>query len=271
MVSFPPCKINLGLNVVSKRPDGYHEIITCFYPVPWTDVLEIVPARDFSFAASGMPIPGAAADNLCVRAYELLKKDFRIKPVAIHLHKLVPIGAGLGGGSADGAHTLKILNDLFQLSIPLAKLQEYAAMLGSDCVFFTGDDPMLGTGRGEILTSIDVSLKGKFLVIVKPEVHISTAEAFSGITPRSPATDLRINLETRPVSEWKELIRNDFEENIFTRFPVIDALHKKLYALGAEYASMSGSGSAVFGIFGGQVDLKKEFESDVIYWSAVLD
>jgi 4-diphosphocytidyl-2-C-methyl-D-erythritol kinase len=156
MVSFPPCKINLGLNVISKRPDGFHDITTCFYPVPWNDVLEVVPSARFSFAASGDPVPGAAADNLCVRAYEMLQKDFRLKPVAIHLHKVVPIGSGLGGGSSDGAHTLRLLNDIFGLSLTDTQLQEYAARLGSDCAFFIQEKPMLGQGRGEILSNINL-------------------------------------------------------------------------------------------------------------------
>lgn len=270
MVSFPPCKINLGLNVIRKRADGFHDLSTCFYPVPWTDVLEIVPSKDFTFSATGIPVPGPAADNLCVRAYELLKKDFHLKPVAIHLIKNVPIGAGLGGGSSDGAYALRILNEIFELSLSAERLREYAAMLGSDCAFFTENQPMMGGGRGEILSAIDVSLKGKFLIITKPEVQISTADAFSAIAPHEPAHDLRIVLENHPMSEWKDLLTNDFEKHLFTRFPVISALKQKLYAFGATYASMSGSGSAVFGLFEKETDLKKEFDS-VQYWSGYLD
>ncbi|MDQ2656458.1 MAG: 4-(cytidine 5'-diphospho)-2-C-methyl-D-erythritol kinase [Bacteroidota bacterium] len=271
MVSFPPCKINLGLNIVGKRPDGFHDLATCFYPVPWTDMLEIVPAKRFSFAASGTPVPGAAEDNLCVRAYELLKGEFTLKPVAIHLHKIIPIGAGLGGGSADGAYTLNILNELFHLNLSVARLREYAAILGSDCAFFIEGRPAIATGRGEVLADTSLSLKGKFLVIVKPEVHISTAEAFSEIVPRSPAHDLRTSLENQPIESWKDVLRNDFEEYVFKQFPVIDAIHTKLYALGASYASLSGSGSAVFGIFTDPVDLMQEFDSDLTYWSGHLD
>jgi 4-diphosphocytidyl-2-C-methyl-D-erythritol kinase len=270
MVSFPPCKINLGLNVISKRPDGFHDITTCFYPVPWNDVLEVVPSARFSFAASGDPVPGAAADNLCVRAYEMLQKDFRLKPVAIHLHKVVPIGSGLGGGSSDGAHTLRLLNDIFGLSLTDTQLQEYAARLGSDCAFFIRDKPMLGQGRGEILSDINLSLKGTWVVIVKPEVHISTAEAFAGIKPKSPAADLRATLERHPVTAWKNMLHNDFEDLLFAKFPVMDALKKKLYAFGADYASLSGSGSAVFGLFKTEPNLQKEFES-VTYWTGVLN
>jgi 4-diphosphocytidyl-2-C-methyl-D-erythritol kinase len=270
MVLFPPCKINLGLNVIRRRSDGFHELSTCFYPVLWTDALEIVPAKDFSFSASGILVPGAAADNLCVRAYELLKKDFRIGPVAMHLMKNIPIGAGLGGGSADGAYALRILNDIFKLSLSAEQLRSYAAMLGSDCAFFIESRPMIGTGRGEILSDVKLSLKGKFLVIVKPEVQISTADAFAGISPHEPSIDVRTIVETHPLAAWKDVLVNDFEDKIFKRFPVITALKQKLYAFGAVYASMTGSGSAVYGIFDEQVDSAKEFES-VQYWSGVLE
>lgn len=270
MVSFPPSKINLGLQITGKRTDGYHDIVTCFYPVPWHDVLEIVPAKDFAFSASGNPVPGAAADNLCVRAYELLKKEYRLKPVTIHLLKTIPTGAGLGGGSSDGAHTLRILNQLFTLSISDEKLKQYAGLLGSDCPFFLENTPMLGTGRGEILSPVAVSLKGRFLIIVKPEVHVSTAEAYAGVTPHPPSSDLRSVLEDHALSEWKSLLKNDFERPLFEQFPIIEALQQKFYAFGAIYASMSGSGSSVYGIFDEAIDLKKEFES-VTYWSGYLD
>jgi 4-diphosphocytidyl-2-C-methyl-D-erythritol kinase len=270
MVSFPPCKINLGLHILGKRPDGFHNISTCFYPVPWYDVLDIVAAKDFSFSLSGDPVPGDAMDNLCVRAYAILKEDYNLKPVAMHLLKIIPIGAGLGGGSSDAAHTLRSLNQLFDLSLSLEKMKEYAARLGSDCAFFIGDKAMMGTGRGEILSEVVLSLKGKYLVIVKPEEHISTAKAFVNVKPRDPAIDLREILEKHAMREWKELLKNDFEDVLSGRFPILSALKQKLYALGAGYACMSGSGSAVFGIFEKAVDLKKEFES-LTYWSGFLD
>jgi 4-diphosphocytidyl-2-C-methyl-D-erythritol kinase len=269
MVSFPPCKINLGLNVLGKRPDGYHNIISCFYPVPWHDVLDIVPAKNFSFSVSGIPVPGAAVDNLCVRAYELLKKARGIPPVAIYLLKVIPIGAGLGGGSADGSFTLRSLNEIFDLSLSHEQLAEYAATLGSDCAFFVENKAVMASGRGEILSDVSLSLKGKFLVIVKPEVHISTARAFASIAPRNPDTDLREIVETRAIEEWKSLLTNDFEKVLFKQYPIVEALQQKMYAFGAAYASMSGSGSSVFGIFRNFVDLKKEFET-VEYWSGYL-
>lgn len=270
MVSFPLCKINLGLNVINKRPDGFHDIATCFYPVPWNDVLEVVPAKDFTFQASGDPIPGTAADNLCVRAYELLKKDFKIGPVSMHLLKVIPTGAGLGGGSSNGAFALRLLNDVFNLALTDERLEEYASRLGSDCAFFIQAKPAIGTGRGEILSPANVSLKGKFLVIIKPEVNISTAQAYSEIVPQVPNEAVRSIVENRDVNEWKQLLRNDFEPSIFRRFPVIEAIHTKLYAFGANYASMSGSGSAVYGIFDREVELKNEF-ADMRYWSGYLD
>lgn len=270
MVSFPPCKINLGLQVTGKRPDGYHNIETCFYPVPWTDVLEIVPAKDFSFSVSGDPVPGSSVDNLCVRGYELLKREFHLKPVAIHLHKCIPIGAGLGGGSADGAYTLKTVNDIFNLSLTPERLKSFAARLGSDCPFFIENKPAIGSGRGEQLSEIDLSLKGMYLIIVKPEAQISTAAAYAGVTPHLPSANLREIVGRYPPEKWRGLLKNDFEDHLFKQFPIIEALQQKLYALGATYASMSGSGSAVFGIFDHTTDLKKEFET-FTYWSGYLD
>ena len=269
MVSFPPCKINLGLNVINKRPDGYHEIATCFYPVPWNDILEIVSAKDFTFSASGDPIPGAAADNLCVRAYELLKRDFQISPVSMHLMKVIPTSAGLGGGSSDGAFVLRLLNELFNLALTTERLEKYASQLGSDCAFFIQARPAIGTGRGEILAAANVSLKDKFAVIIKPEVNISTAEAYSEIVPHAPAYDVRSVVENHPLNEWRKMLKNDFESSIFRRFPVIEAIHTKLYAFGAQYASMSGSGSAVYGLFDSEVNLRNEF-ADMRYWSGYL-
>lgn len=269
MITFPPCKINLGLNIISKRPDGFHNILTCFYPVPWNDVLEIIPAKDFTFDISGMLVPGAVKDNLCYKAYEILKRDFDLPPVAIHLHKILPIGAGLGGGSADAALTLRTLNHLFDLRLSQEILKEYAARLGSDCAFFVEEKPLIGSGRGEVLTDTTLTLKNKFLVIVIPEVQISTAEAYSKISPH-PESDLKRILENHPLQEWRGLLKNDFQDALYKLFPVMEAIHQKLYALGADYASMSGSGSSVFGIFENPVDSKKEFEG-FTYWSGNLN
>jgi 4-diphosphocytidyl-2-C-methyl-D-erythritol kinase len=235
VVAFPPCKINLGLNVIRKRADNYHDIETCFYPVPWTDILEVIRSDKFEFTVTGNIIPGNTDDNLCVRAYRLLKTP----PVKIHLHKIIPTGAGLGGGSSDAAWTLRLLNDVFELGLTKDELKRYASQLGSDCPFFIEDGPMIGKGRGEILTKTDMTLKDKFVVIVKPDVHVSTAEAYGGVVPKESTLDIH-NLTS---------LKNDFEDSVFQRYPVIRSIKQQLYSAGAMYAAMSGSGSAVFGIF----------------------
>ena len=268
MITFPPCKINLGLSVVARRPDGYHDIETCFYPLPWTDILEVIPSAKFAFTSSGNIIPGNESENLCVKAYELLKKDYNLPEANIHLHKMIPTGAGLGGGSSDAAHTIRLLNDVFSLALPAETMQKYAAQLGSDCAFFIQDQPMEGTGRGEQLAVIQVSLKGKFMVVLKPAVHVSTAEAYSGITPSKPALAVRKILETYPMETWKDHLKNDFEPSVFQRHTVIEELKFNLYKAGAIYASMSGSGSAVFGIFENPVNVTKP--ADVIQWKGIM-
>lgn len=255
MVTFPPCKINLGLHVVNKRPDGYHDLETCFYPVPWTDILEIIPSETLEFTSSGNSIPGNSSDNLCLKAYQLLKKDFDLSPVKIYLHKILPTGAGLGGGSSDAAHTLRLLNEIFKLDLSTAQLCDYASTVGSDCAFFIYDKPMMGTGRGEVLSPIQVNLTGRFLAIIKPDIHISTADAFSGIKPRQPATDLRATLEQHTIREWNTRVVNNFEESVFSKHPDLRKIKDQLYESGALYASLSGSGSAVVGIFESQVDV----------------
>lgn len=267
MVSFPHAKINLGLNVIRKRPDGFHDLETCFYPIPWTDILEIIPAKEFRFSSSGLPIEGNLESNLCVKAYNLLKKDFAIPPVQIHLHKVIPMGAGLGGGSSNAAFTLRQFNESFELKISAEKLVEYAAQLGSDCAFFISDEPKFGTGRGEVLTPLSVSLKGKFIVVVKPDIHVSTADAFAGIKPKESEGNLKDFLETNPVTEWKKFLKNDFEETVFKKHPQIQNVKQKLYSLGAVYASMSGSGSSVFGIFETAVQQPVAFSGRTV-WSS---
>jgi 4-diphosphocytidyl-2-C-methyl-D-erythritol kinase len=269
MISFPPCKINLGLNVIGKRADGFHDISTCFYPVQWTDVLEVIPSSSLSFSLSGIEIPGNADDNLCIRAYHLLRKDFDIPSVRIHLHKIIPTGAGLGGGSSDAAFTLRTLNEIFELKLSVEQIKSYAAQLGSDCSFFVQDGAMVGSGRGEILESIDLSLAGKFLVIVKPEIHVSTAEAYAGVRPATPDLSIANILKTFPEARWKEVLKNDFEASVFQKHPAIRSIKEKLYASGATYASMSGSGSSVFGIFESEVNLRNEFP-DNIFWAGKL-
>ncbi len=268
MISFPPCKINLGLNIISKRADGYHDIETCFYPVPWTDILEIVPSKEFSFTSSGTPIPGANDQNLCVKAYQLLQQDFDLPPVSIHLHKIIPTGAGLGGGSSDAAYTLKILNSVFDIQLGTQQLQEYASKLGSDCSFFIESKPMFGEGRGELLTEISLDLRGYFLVLISPNVHVSTAQAYAGVVPQIPPYSCKRILK-KPVNQWRQILSNDFEQSVFKRHPLIGEVKDSLYARGAAYASMSGSGSTVFGLFAYQVDLKDQYVG-MTYWAGNL-
>ena len=265
MVSFPPCKINLGLSVLSKRADGYHNLETCFYPLPWHDVLEVIPAATFLFTSTGNDIAGEQDDNLCVKAYRLLKEEFKLDPVNIHLHKIIPSGAGLGGGSSDAAYTLRLLNDIFSLNLNRYSLMEYAARLGSDCAFFIQDGPMFGTGRGEILKEIPLSLNDKFFVIVKPDIHVSTADAFANITPKAatpPIADVVLNY---PITKWKELLKNDFEESVFKKYGDIKLIKEKLYSKGATYATMSGSGSAVVGIFEREVKISDQFPGATVW------
>jgi 4-diphosphocytidyl-2-C-methyl-D-erythritol kinase len=258
------------LSVRSKRPDGYHNLETCFYPVPWTDVLEIIPGDKFTFTTTGIAILGDAEENLCVKAYRILEKDFNLTPVKIHLHKIIPSGAGLGGGSSDGAHTLRLLDTIFSLRISQERLMDYAAKLGSDCAYFIQDSVMIGSGRGEILTGISLTLKGKFVVIVKPEIHVSTKDAFEGIVPQMPQSGIREILLRYPVAQWKDFLKNDFEEPVFRKHPVLKILKDKLYRLGATYASMTGSGSAIVGIFESVVDISDKFPGAVC-WSGVMD
>jgi 4-diphosphocytidyl-2-C-methyl-D-erythritol kinase len=250
MICFPNAKINLGLHIVSKRPDGYHNIETIFYPIPLHDALEVVPAEtnETTFSQTGIPVDGNPDDNLVMKAYRLLKKDFDLSGMAIYLRKQIPFGAGLGGGSADAAFMLKLLNDFAGLGLSVKQLEEYAGQLGADCPFFIQNSPVFAEGVGNIFTPVTVSLKGYHLVLVKPDIHVSTKEAYAGVTPRQPAFRLT-EIARLPIEEWKNHIVNDFEEGIFARYPAIGAIKQDLYKQGAVYASMSGSGSSVFGIF----------------------
>ncbi len=245
MVSFPNAKINLGLYITAKRPDGYHNIESCFYPVGWTDVLEIIRAETLQFTSSGLPIPAEWQTNLCLKAYRALQPDFNLPAVHIHLHKNIPIGAGLGGGSADGAFTVKLLNDLFELNLSVAQMEDYVRPLGSDCAFFIGNQPLYCYEKGDRFADIEVDLKNYSVVLVNPTIHVSTAEAYGGIIPAIPEVPLR-DILAKPVSEWKHWLRNDFEKTIFSKYPDIARIKGQLYEAGALYASMSGSGATVF-------------------------
>jgi 4-diphosphocytidyl-2-C-methyl-D-erythritol kinase len=249
MIAFPPCKINLGLNVIRKRDDGYHDIETVFCPVPWTDALEIVKSDSFSFTLSGLPVAGDPASNLCVKAYELLKRAHGIGPVSMHLHKVIPMGAGLGGGSSDAAHALKLLDVVFQLNLGDDELLHYASLLGSDCPFFVQCKPAIGRGKGELLSDVHLSLVNKFLVVVVPDIHVSTATAYQAVVPSVPERPCGKVVAEVPFSKWKHYLVNDFEKSVTQTYPVIGRIKMVLYDSGAVYAAMSGSGSAVYGIF----------------------
>lgn len=271
MLGFPNCKINLGLQITNRRPDGYHNLLSCFYPVGWSDVLEII--RDDSltdrvrFTATGIPIPGAG-DNLCRKAYDALRADFDLPNVRMHLHKLVPIGAGLGGGSADAALTLKQLNGLFGLGLSLAQLENYARPLGADCAFFIQNRPMYCVEKGDVFEEINVDLSGYCIVLVYPDLAISTAEAYAGIRPRQPDVSLRTLLEA-PIAQWRGTVHNDFEDSLFPRYPVLAEIKAQLYELGAVYAAMSGSGSTVFGLFSGEPNTEGAFARYTV-WQGTL-
>lgn len=263
MIVFPNAKINLGLHVVRKRPDGYHDLETIFYPVPINDVLEVISLPSgqppVQFHLSGQVDAGPDSDNICLKAWQLLKKDFPALPsLSIHLHKAIPTGAGLGGGSADGAFTLSLLNDKYQLGIPTEKLLDYALQLGSDCPFFIRNKPCYATGRGEIMESLSFSLKGYHLVLINPGIKVSTADAFSKLQPQTPSKDLRAIIQ-QPVNTWKDDLVNDFEKTVFEAYPAIGAIKTQLYESGAVYASMSGSGSTVYGLFPGKPSETQRF------------
>lgn len=251
MVFFPNCKINLGLTILRRRADGYHDLDTGFYPLPLRDVLEVLPSADgeLHFTPSGLAIPGDPGGNLCLKAYHLLKTDFPdLPPVDIHLYKHIPMGAGLGGGSSDGAFMLVALNRLFGLGLGNDRLLAYAARLGSDCPFFILNRPCLGAGRGEQLQPLALDLSGYSFALVHPGVHISTAWAFSACTPRPDAKPVEAVL-CEPIERWAGLLVNDFEAPILAAHPPLRLIKDALYAEGAIYASMTGSGSSFFGIF----------------------
>jgi 4-diphosphocytidyl-2-C-methyl-D-erythritol kinase len=249
LVTFPNCKINLGLNILKKREDNFHDLETVFLPVPLCDALEILPTRkETKITITGIST-GKPEDNLCLKAFYLLKKNYSLLPeVQIHLHKTIPIGAGLGGGSSNATFTLQLLNKKFQLNIPEEKIFGYALQLGSDCPFFLINKPSFATSRGEQFETINISFSDYKVALVNAGIHVSTAEAFSKIIPAIPAKTIKEIIQ-QPVETWKEELKNDFEKYVFDKFPQVKKIKDDLYNAGAEYASMSGSGSTVFGLF----------------------
>ena len=249
MIFFPPAKINLGLYVHRKRDDSYHEIETCMLPIPFTDILEIIPQPEFQFLQTGITVDGDIASNLCVLAFRLMQSEFNVPNVYMHLRKQIPMGAGLGGGSADAAYVIKAINLLFNLNCSNEQMKDLAAQLGSDCPFFIEEGAQLAKGRGEVLSPLSLSLDGYWLKLINPGIHVSTKEAYSGIQftaePRMPLEEV-LSLS---IADWKDSLVNDFERSIFPNHEEIRRIKEQLYNEGALYASMSGSGSTVFGIF----------------------
>lgn len=276
MLLYPPAKINLGLAVKGKRPDGYHNIESVFHLLPIYDALECIENSsykhedsNFVFTTSGLPIAGELSTNLVYKAYQLLSQDFELPPVLCHLHKYIPMGAGLGGGSSDGAYMLLLLNRLFELRLSSSQLANYAQKLGSDCPFFIYNQAMHVKGRGELLSPIEFSLKGKYFVLIYPNLHISTVEAYQNLVYNpTQSSDFDIVVK-QPIHTWKEQVYNHFETYAFHKFPELEVVKNKLYDLGASYASMTGSGSAIYGIFEESPieTIKSEFEYPVFLGS----
>ncbi len=273
MLVFPNAKLNLGLYVTQRRPDGFHTLESVFLPLPWTDALEILPApagQPTSIALTGRPIPGDPAANLCVKAYALLQADFpQLPPAQLYLHKIVPIGAGLGGGSADAAFALKATNELFGLKLSVEALEGYARRLGSDCAFFIQNKPVLAVEKGDVFEEIDLPLTGTACVVVYPDLHISTAEAYGRIVPHAPRFPLREAL-AQPLNTWRETVSNDFETALTPAHPVLAEIKQQLYAAGATYASLSGSGSAVYGLWDGAAPAAMAWPAAYTVWQGVL-
>jgi 4-diphosphocytidyl-2-C-methyl-D-erythritol kinase len=248
MILFPPAKINLGLQILRKRADGYHDIASCMYPIPLFDILEILPADSLEFRQSGLEIPDVPEHNLVLKAWRLLHEGHGAPPAFFHLRKQIPMGAGLGGGSADAAYVLRGMNELFALGLSDVALRNLAAELGSDCAFFVENRAQFAEGRGEILSSLPLDLQGYYLKLIHPGIHVSTAEAYAGVIPSEAQISIPEILKC-PIETWKTQLHNDFEDSIFPLHPVLKTIKEGLYSEGAVYASMSGSGSAVFGIF----------------------
>lgn len=254
MIRFPHAKINLGLNVVRKRSDGYHDIESVLVPIPLRDALEIVvdpllPAGELVFTRTGLPIPGTVETDLCWRAVKMVGATHALPGLRMHLHKVVPMGAGLGGGSSDGAHVLLLLNDLLDLGLNYEHLHAFAAQLGSDCPFFLKPQAQLAEGRGEQLTPIDLDLRGLWLMLVNPGVHVPTPEVYANLVPTGATHDLAQLVSTTAPETWPAMVINTMEAYVFRTWPSVAAVKERLLETGAVYAAMSGSGSTVFGLF----------------------
>ena len=272
MITFPIAKINLGLNVVERRPDGYHNLETVFYPVPIRDALEVTTMDpqfpspyDCDLKVTNISIEGDEQRNLVVRAYQLLKQDFPQLPrIHAHLHKAIPTQAGMGGGSSDCAYMIRLLNEQFQLGLSTQQMQQYAARLGADCAFFILSQPAYAEGIGERLEPIALNLSQYWIAVVRPDIPVPTKEAFSLVHPHHPEKNCR-DVVMQPIETWRQELVNDFEQSVFTLHPEIGAIKEQLYSLGAIYAAMSGSGSAVFGLFREDIKIGEHFPEMFTY------
>ncbi len=250
MVVFPNAKINIGLNILKKRTDGYHNIETIFYPIGASDILEISPSKHLKYSNTGINIDkGVLEQNLIFKTYQILKENFQLPPVNVHLHKIIPPGAGLGGGSSDASYTLMVINELFNLNLSKEALTEYARKLGADCAFFLQNKPLIAHGKGDLFDDLHLNLSGLYLLIVVPGISISTKEAYQNIKIKKPEKTINQIIQEKSIDQWKENLKNDFEDYVFLKHPVIKEIKKHLYKKGALYASLSGSGSAVYGLF----------------------
>lgn len=274
MIVFPPVKINLGLYITNKRNDGFHDLETVFYEIPLCDILEIHEKKNSRFISTGLNIPETNAENnLCVKAANLFYEKYNISEIeqaAIHLHKIIPMGAGLGGGSSDAVYTLKSLYAYYDIDFNKKDMFEMSTKLGSDCAFFIDGGAAFASGRGEVLNKIELDLSGYYIVIIKPNVHVSTAQAFANISPKNPPKNWKDELLNTPLDNWKTFLKNDFEESIFPLFPEIKKVKEKLYDKGALFAIMSGSGASVFGVFKSVIDLSNTFPKEYFVWQKQL-
>lgn len=266
MIVFPCAKINIGLNIISRRPDGYHNLETVFYPVKIYDALEALPGDELTFESSGLGIPGRIEDNLCIKAYHLIGEDYDLPPLNIHLHKQVPIGAGLGGGSANAAFFIRLLDQQFNLGLTLDQKLDYARQLGADCAFFIESKPVFAFDKGDQFESINLDLSQYAIALVMPPAHVSTSEAYRGVKPAPVRRSLKELVEL-PIEQWKNHIKNDFEESVFKNHASIRGVKAALYEAGALYASMSGSGASVFGIFKQKPDLSHLQASSQVFYN----
>lgn len=275
MICFPNAKINLGLNIVEKRLDGFHNIETIFYPINWCDVLEVIENKDFqqgedkiNLSFSGIKIEGSSQDNLIAKAYNLLDLKYNLPPVKAHLHKVIPMGAGLGGGSSDAAFFIKLLNDKFSLQISIEEQINFAKQLGSDCAFFMENKPVYASEKGDVFSESKIDLSNSCIVVVYPVVHSNTALAYKGVIPAKSTKNIQIII-ANDMTSWKTDLTNDFEKNLFIQFPELQKIKNDFYTNEALYASMSGSGSAVYGIFKNDVDVTEfKFPTEYLIWKS---